>query len=79
MQVPAGTSQLNGWFVSTLSMFCQAVFARLGSLLAQRGFGRQAFDRVCVADVPFAARPHDPPACGAEGTRTPYRSWGNGP
>ena len=46
-------AQLNGWFVSTLSTFCQAVFARLGTLLAQRGFGRQAFNRVCVADFPF--------------------------
>src|SRR3981189_2668371 len=30
-----------------------AVFARLGTLLAQRGFGRQACGRVRVADSPF--------------------------
>jgi hypothetical protein len=31
-------AQFSGWFVSTVSAECRAVFARLGTLLAQRGF-----------------------------------------
>jgi hypothetical protein len=33
-------AQFSGWFVSTVSAECRAVFARLGTLLAQRGFRR---------------------------------------
>jgi hypothetical protein len=46
-------AQFSGWFVSTLSTECRVVFARLGALLAKRGLGRQALDRVCLADLPF--------------------------
>ena len=34
-------AQVSGLFVSTVSMECRAVCARLGTLLAQRGFGRR--------------------------------------
>jgi hypothetical protein len=45
-------AQFSGWFASTLSTDCRAVFTCLGTLLAQRGFGRHAFGRVYVADSP---------------------------
>jgi hypothetical protein len=69
--IASSNTQVSGSFVSTVSTDCRAVFARLGTLLAQRGFGRQAPGRVCAADLPIDARPHDPPTCGAKGTRTP--------
>jgi hypothetical protein len=46
-------AQFSRRFVSTLSTDCQAVSARLGTLLAQRGFGPQALGRVCTADLAF--------------------------
>jgi hypothetical protein len=39
--VPSRNAQLNGPLVFTLSQDCRAVFVRLGTLLAQRGFGRR--------------------------------------
>src|SRR3974390_1258962 len=36
-----------GRFVSTVSTDCRAVFACLGTFLAQRGFGRRALGRAC--------------------------------
>jgi hypothetical protein len=35
--IASWNAQFSGWFVSTLSTDCRAVFARLGTLLAQRG------------------------------------------
>ena len=49
--IASWNAQLSGWFVSTLSTDCRAVSTRLGTLLAQRGFDRQAFGRVCGADL----------------------------
>ncbi|MGC2379255.1 MAG: tyrosine-type recombinase/integrase [Mycobacterium sp.] len=44
--IASPNAQVSGLFVSTASMECRAVCARLGTLLAQRGFDRQA--RRCV-------------------------------
>jgi hypothetical protein len=49
--IASWNAQLSGWFVFTLSTDCRAVSTRLGTLLAQRGFDRQAFGRVCGADL----------------------------
>jgi hypothetical protein len=49
--IASSNAQVSGSFVSTVSTECRAVFACLGTLLAQRGFGRQAFGRVCGADL----------------------------
>ena len=36
--IPSSNAQVSGWFLSAVSTECRAVFARLGALLAQRGF-----------------------------------------
>jgi hypothetical protein len=51
--IASSNAQFSGLFVSTLSIDCRAASARLGTLLAQRGFGRQALGRVCTADLPL--------------------------
>ena len=49
--IASWNAQFRDWFVSTLSTDCRAVFAGLGTLLAQRGFG------LGVGDPPPNPRP----------------------
>jgi hypothetical protein len=62
--IASSNAHFGGLFVSTLSIDCRAVSARLGTLLAQRGLVVRRSVAFARRICPFAARPRDPSTCG---------------
>jgi hypothetical protein len=67
--IASSNVQVSGPLVSTMSMECRAVFARLGTLLAQRGFGGQALGRVYLVHLPFSCQASRSISCRLPGVR----------